>query len=134
MVLFATHYHELTSLAARLPLCDNANVKVRETGRKISFLYTVEPGAADRSYGIHVASMAGVPSQVVKRAERVLADLEKGRHMLPAGGSGENGQMSLPLSNPEHPVLEEIRSIEPDALTPKKALDLIYALKDRLDS
>ena len=134
MVLFATHYHELTSLAARLPLCDNANVKVRETGRKISFLYTVEPGAADRSYGIHVASMAGVPSQVVKRAERVLADLEKGRHMLPAGGSGENGQMSLPLSNPEHPVLEEIRSIEPDALTPRKALDLIYALKDRLDS
>ncbi len=134
MVLFATHYHELTSLAARLPLCDNANVKVRETGRKISFLYTVEPGAADRSYGIHVASMAGVPSQVVKRAERVLADLEKGRHMLPAGGSSENGQMSLPLSNPEHPVLEEIRSIEPDALTPKKALDLIYTLKDRLDS
>lgn len=134
MVLFATHYHELTSLAARLPLCDNANVKVRETGRKISFLYRVEPGAADRSYGIHVAAMAGVPSAVVKRADRVLADLEKGRHMLPAGGSGENGQMTLPLSNPEHPVLEEIRNIEPDALTPKKALDLIYALKERLDS
>ncbi len=134
MVLFATHYHELTSLAARLPLCENANVRVRETGKRISFLYRVEPGAADRSYGIHVASMAGVPGQVVRRAGRVLADLEKGRHLLPSGADGVNGQMSLPLSNPEHPVLEEIRRIEPDALTPIKALELIYALKDRLDS
>lgn len=134
MVLFATHYHELTSLASRLPLCDNANVTVRETGRKISFLYRVEPGAADRSYGIHVASMAGVPPSVVRRAEKVLEDLEKGRHLLPTGGTSGSGQMNLPLSNPEHPVLEEIRNMEPDALTPKKALDLIYALKNRLDS
>lgn len=134
MVLFATHYHELTSLAGRLPLCENANVRVKETGKRISFLYRVDPGPADRSYGIHVASMAGVPGQVVKRAGRVLADLEKGRHLLPSGGHAGNGQMSLPLSNPEHPVLEEIRNIEPDALTPRKALELIYALKDRLDS
>lgn len=132
LVLFATHYHELTSLASRLPLCDNANVAVKETGKKISFLYRVEPGAADRSYGIHVASMAGVPGSVVRRAERVLEDLEKGKHLLPAGGSSDSGQMSLPLSNPEHPVLEEIRKIEPDALTPRKALELIYALKDKL--
>lgn len=134
MVLFATHYHELTSLASRLPMCDNANVAVRETGKRISFLYRVEPGAADRSYGIHVAAMAGVPSSVVRRAERVLQDLEKGKHMLPSGSPDGSGQMSLPLSNPEHPVLEEIRRIEPDSVTPRKALELIYALKERLDS
>ncbi|PIE51274.1 DNA mismatch repair protein MutS [Candidatus Fermentibacteria bacterium] len=133
LVVFATHYHELTSLASRLPMCSNANTVVRETGRKISFLYQVEPGSADRSYGIHVASMAGVPSPVVKRAGRVLEDLEKGRHLLPSGSAFSEGQMSLPLSNPEHPVLEEIRRMEPDALTPRKALELIYALKDRLD-
>ncbi len=134
LVLFATHYHELTSLASRLPMCDNANVTVRETGKRISFLYRVEPGAADRSYGIHVAAMAGVPSSVVRRAERVLKDLEKGRHMLPSGGPDGSGQMSLPLSNPEHPILEEIRKIEPDSVTPRRALELIYALKERLDS
>lgn len=132
LVLFATHYHELTSLAARLPLSENANVAVRETGKRISFLYRVEPGAADRSYGIHVASMAGVPRKVITRAERVLDDLEKGRHLLPSSGE-ETGQMSLPLSNPEHPVLEQIRKLEPDRLTPRKALELIYALKERLD-
>lgn len=134
LVVFATHYHELTSLASRLPLCENASAAVRESGKKVAFLYRIQPGSADRSYGIHVASMAGVPKSVVKRAEKVLQDLEKGKHLLPAGGTGTEGQMSLPLSNPEHPVLEEIREMEPDALTPRKALELIYALKDRLDS
>ena len=134
LVVFATHYHELTSLAARLPLCDNASAAVRETGKKVSFLYRIEPGPADRSYGIHVASMAGVPSSVVRRSEKVLRDLEKGKHLLPAGRRESEGQMSLPLSNPEHPVLEEIREMKPDSLTPRKALELIYMLKDRLDS
>lgn len=134
MVLFATHYHELTSLASRLPLCANTNVVVRETGNRIAFLYKVEEGGADRSYGIHVASMAGVPSQVVRRARKVLQDLESGKHLLPAGGRSSTGQMTLPLANPEHPVLEEIRHMDPDSLTPLKALELIYLLRKRLDS
>ena len=134
MVLFATHYHELTSLASRLPLCANANVVVRETGNRIAFLYKVEEGAADRSYGIHVAAMAGVPSPVLRRARKVLQDLESGKHLLPSSGRDETGQMTLPLANPEHPVLEEIRKMEPDSLTPRKALELIYLLRDRLDS
>ncbi len=134
MVLFATHYHELTALASRLPLCDNANVIVRETGNRIAFLYKVEEGSADRSYGIHVAAMAGVPSTVLRRAKKVLHDLESGKHLLPSSKSDATGQMTLPLANPEHPVLEEIRKMEPDSLTPRKALELIYLLRDRLDS
>jgi DNA mismatch repair protein MutS len=133
MVLFATHYHELTSLAARLPLCSNANAVVRETGSKIAFLYKVEDGAADRSYGIHVAAMAGVPSSVLSRAKKVLRDLEAGKHLLPSGSSTETGQMTLPLANPEHPVLEEIRKMDPDSLTPLKSLELIYLLRNLLD-
>ena len=134
LVLFATHYHELTSLASRLPLCTNANVIVRETGNRIAFLYKVEEGSADRSYGIHVAAMAGVPSSVLRRARKVLHDLESGKHLLPSTRGDESGQMTLPLANPEHPILEEIRKMEPDCLTPRKALELIYLLRDRLDS
>ncbi len=134
MVLFATHYHELTSLASRLPLCANANVVVREMGNRIAFLYKVEEGAADRSYGIHVAAMAGVPSTVLGRARKVLQDLESGKHLLPSSGRDETGQMTLPLANPEHPVLEEIRKMDPDSLTPRKALELIYLLRDRLNT
>lgn len=133
MVLFATHYHELTSLASRLPLCANANVVVRETGNRIAFLYKVEEGAADRSYGIHVAAMAGVPSTVLRRARKVLQDLESGKHLLPSSSRNETGQMTLPLANPEHPVLEEIRKMEPDSLTPRKALELIYLLREKLE-
>jgi len=134
LVLFATHYHELTSLASRLPVCSNANVIVRETGNSIAFLYRVEEGSADRSYGIHVAAMAGVPPSVLKRARRVLQDLESGKHLLPSSSRDETGQMTLPLANPEHPVLEEIRKMEPDSLTPRRALELIYLLRDKLDN
>lgn len=133
MVLFATHYHELTSLASRLPLCANANVVVRETGNRIAFLYKVEEGSADRSYGIHVAAMAGVPSSVLGRARKVLQDLESGKHLLPSSSRDETGQMTLPLANPEHPVLEEIRKMEPDSLTPRRALELIYQLREKLE-
>lgn len=134
IVLFATHFHELTSLASRLPLCSNANVIVRETGNRIAFLYRVEEGSADRSYGIHVAAMAGVPASVLARARRVLQDLESGKHLLPSSSRDETGQMTLPLANPEHPVLEEIRKMEPDSLTPRRALELIYLLRDKLDT
>jgi DNA mismatch repair protein MutS len=131
LVLFATHYHELTALASKLPEAANVNVAVRETGGGVAFLYRMEEGATDRSYGIHVASMAGVPRSVVRRAEKVMADLEAGRHLLPSGASGD-GQLSLPLSNPSHPVLEEIAGVDPDALTPLKAMELVYRLREKL--
>lgn len=131
LVLFSTHYHELVALASRLPEAANVNVLVRETGEGVAFLYRMEDGATDRSYGIHVASMAGVPTAVIRRAARVLSDLEAGRHLMPSG-SGAEGQLSLPLSNPAHPVLEEIKGIDPDQLTPLKAIELLYSLKDKL--
>jgi len=131
LVLFATHYHELVALASRLREAANVNVLVRETGEGVAFLYRMEDGATDRSYGIHVASMAGVPSAVIRRAARVLSDLEAGRHLLPSGTDAE-GQLSLPLSNPAHPVIEEIRNIDPDSLTPLKAIELLYSLREKL--
>jgi len=131
MVLFATHYHELVALASRLREAANVNVLVRAPGEGGAFLYRMEDGATDRSYGIHVASMAGVPASVIRRAARVLSDLEAGRHLLPSGAAGE-GQLSLPLSNPAHPVLEEIKNTDPDTLTPLKAIELLYSLRDKL--
>jgi DNA mismatch repair protein MutS len=131
LVLFATHYHELVALVSRLPEAANVNVLVRETESGVAFLYRIEDGATDRSYGIHVASMAGVPSGVIRRAARVLADLESGRHLSPLGSACE-GQLALPFSNPAHPVLEEIRNLDPDTLTPRKAMELLYDLRNKL--
>jgi DNA mismatch repair protein MutS len=131
LVLFATHYHELSALVSRLPAAAGVCTQVRETGKKVVFLYRVEDGSADRSYGIHVASMAGVPGQVLKRARQVMEDLEKGRHLMP--GSGMSDQLELPLNSPEHPLLEEIRTLQPDTLTPRRALEILYELMDRLD-
>ena len=136
MVLFATHYHELTVLGSLLPAVANVNVSVRETGKKVLFLYRVEEGSADESYGIHVASMAGVPAQVLRRARKVLSDLEAGRHLMP-GGSFSEDQLELELSEPhptgDHPALRELRGVDPDSLTPKRALEILYQLRDLID-
>jgi DNA mismatch repair protein MutS len=135
LVLFATHYHELTALATLLPAVVNVNVKVRDTGGKVVFLYSVEDGSTDESYGIHVASMAGVPRKVVRRARKVLEDLEAGRHLKP-GGADEN-QLELHLSEnvseKENPLIKHLKDIDPDSLTPRKALEILYDLRDRLD-
>lgn len=135
LVLFATHYHELTSLPSLLPGLANVNVAVREKGDGVAFLYRVEEGATDRSYGIHVASMAGVPGAVVRRARRVLADLEAGRHLMPGGVSED--QLALPLSSAgaeqgEDPLVRELREMDPDEITPRRALEILYELRDRL--
>jgi DNA mismatch repair protein MutS len=126
LTLFATHYHELTALGSRLSAAANVNVAVREASGRIVFLYRVVEGPADRSYGIHVASMAGVPPEVISRAARVLSDLEKARGAEP---SEPDDQFELPLSSPETPVLEAIRTADPDKLTPRQALELVYELR-----
>lgn len=134
MVLFATHYHELTALGNLLPAVANVNVAVRDTGGKVVFLYRIEDGGTDESYGIHVASMAGVPKMVVNRARRVLADLEAGRHLMPGGGSADQLELSLE-GEPERedPLAERIRDLDPDELTPKRALEILYELRDSLE-
>lgn len=123
-VLFATHYHELTALAAALPALRNHRVEVVEDmdqGRaRVTFLHRIVPGAADRSYGIHVAQLAGLPPSVVERAGQVLERLEAQR---PLGGSAIPGgrQLDLPLA-PPHPLLGELEQMRLDEITPLEAL------------
>ncbi|MDJ0860224.1 MAG: DNA mismatch repair protein MutS [Dinoroseobacter sp.] len=137
--LFATHYHELTTLAGQLPGVDNATVAVKEWEGDVIFLHEVRQGAADRSYGVQVAKLAGLPPAVVTRAREVLDRLEKGDRQ----GQTATADLleDLPLfstavpeapirqSSAKDPVLEALDEISPDELTPREALDLIYQLK-----
>ncbi len=133
--LFATHYHELTSLEGVLPSLRNLNVAAQETGEGVVFLHRVEPGAADRSYGIHVGRLAGLPGEVVDRAEEILRNLEATDAPTPSGprwaqheGGAPDAQISLfPVS--EHPLVAELRERRVDELTPLEALNLIAAWK-----
>ncbi len=135
--LFATHYHELTALAAKLPDLACHTMRVKEWQGQVVFLHEVAPGAADRSYGIHVGRLAGLPAAVVARAERVLATLEKGEQSsavtrlaedLPLFAAAER-QASPPACSP---VVEELRGVAVDDLTPRQALELVYRLKRML--
>jgi DNA mismatch repair protein MutS len=127
--LFATHYFELTALADELPACANVHVEAADHGEKLVFLHTVSDGPANQSYGLQVASLAGVPGAVIRRARRYLAHLEQTQQT--AGGP----QQSLDLfsaTEPEpapHPVVERLSGIQPDELSPRAALELLYELK-----
>jgi len=131
--LFATHYHEMTALAERLSSLACVTMRVREWNDTIVFLHEVEPGAADRSYGIHVAKLAGLPAAVVARAEDVLRALEEGREghkPLAKIGDLPLFAASAPQRAPKTDGFEDaLRDIEPDTLTPKQALELVYKLK-----
>jgi DNA mismatch repair protein MutS len=135
--LFATHYHEMTALAERLSSLACVTMRVKEWKDTIVFLHEVAPGAADRSYGIHVAKLAGLPAAVIGRAEEVLRALEEGRE----GHKPLARIDDLPLfaantasaaANEPSVVEEELRKVSPDALSPKQALDFIYQLKAKL--
>ncbi len=130
--LFATHYHEMTALAERLPSLACVTMRVKEWNDTIVFLHEVVSGVADRSYGIHVAKLAGLPAPVVERAREVLRALEEGRE----GHQPLARIDDLPLfrseakAAPKENALEAaLREISPDSLTPKEALELLYALK-----
>jgi len=133
--LFATHYHELTALAAKLPALACHTMRVKEWKGEVVFLHEVGPGTADRSYGIHVAKLAGLPKSVTARAEEVLGVLEKGEQ----GGALSRLADDLPLFNiarrraapiPRESAAEALlREIRPDELSPREALDLVYRLK-----
>jgi DNA mismatch repair protein MutS len=132
--LFATHYHEMVALAERLKSMACYTMKVREWNDSIVFLHEVVSGVADRSYGIHVAKLAGLPDAVVERAEEVLQALEEGRE----GHKPLAKIDDLPLFGATAPkpkvseVEEALKAIEPDALTPKQALEILYDLKRKL--
>jgi DNA mismatch repair protein MutS len=131
--LFATHYHELTRLAGRLDALSLHHVRAREWKGDLVLLHEVAEGAADRSYGIAVAKLAGLPPAVVARAKAVLAKLEAGRD---ATGGIAAGLDDLPLfasaAEPEQcpdPIASALADIDPDSLTPREALEALYRLK-----
>ena len=124
--LFATHYHELTALAERLPRVRNQRVEVLEEGEAVRFLHRVVPGGADRSYGIHVAALAGLPSGVIARARQVLAELERQRPLEPP-----DQQLGLPIEMAPDPLRKELEELQPDSLSPLEALQKLYELRSR---
>jgi len=140
--LFATHYHELTELAALLPRVVNRTMAVKEWDERIVFLRRVVPGSADKSYGLHVARLAGLPAAVVERAGEILANLEaqeydlSGRPRLarghpPAAAAEDAAQLTL-FAPPEQVVAALLREVDLDQLAPLAALNLLHSLKSRL--
>jgi DNA mismatch repair protein MutS len=133
--LFATHYHELTALSARLPRLFNATVRVKEWEGEVVFLHEVVPGAADRSYGIQVAKLAGLPAPVVARAQEVLSKLEAEDRATPKGFD------DLPLfattpkpaaareDGPLDQVVKALAALNPDEMSPREAMEALYRLK-----
>ncbi len=138
--LFATHYHELTDLEQSLRSVSNLNVAVREWRDEVVFLHKIVPGSADKSYGIHVARLAGVPREVVERGKDILARLEE-EHLDSAGRAKiarpvetrKSGQVQLTLFGPaEHPLLDELRQVDLNNLTPIEAMQLVQQWQESL--
>jgi len=127
--LFATHYFELTHLPEQLEGVHNVHLKAVEHGNSIVFLHSVDDGPASQSYGLQVAALAGIPRNVLKQARYQLSKLEKGDNDTPQLGLFTTYEEPEPELEPDTPVLDELEEIDPDELTPRAALDLIYKLK-----
>ncbi|MFN5689160.1 DNA mismatch repair protein MutS, partial [Bradyrhizobium sp.] len=139
--LFATHYHELTALAAKLPRLFNATVRVKEWHGDGVFLHEVLPGSADRSYGIQVAKLAGLPPAVISRAKSVLAKLEaadRGQNAralvddLPLFAVPSRAAAEPAMSKEAEELIAAVKALHPDEMTPREAMDALYALKAKL--
>ncbi len=135
--IFATHYHELTQLADNLVAVRNYNVQVREVGDQVLFLHRLQPGGADRSYGIEVGRLAGLPPSVIKRATELLRLLEA-EQIVPRTGrapvvptDATDSQLAL-FGVMTHPVVQQLRNVEPNAMTPIQALEMLARLVDEV--
>jgi len=139
--LFATHYHELTELTQTLKQASNWNVAVHEQDGEIVFLHKIVEGSANKSYGIHVARLAGVPDQIIQRANQILSTLEKdhidatsGKTTIPPRPQKQSSHQQLSLfGNATHPVLDEIRDLNVDQMTPLAALEELYRIREQLN-
>jgi len=127
--LYATHYHELTELASLLPRVCNYNVAVAEDGDKVIFLHKIIPGGADRSYGIHVAQLAGLPRTVIHRAEEILKELERDSHRAPIRPRRIAEIHQLALFPEASPFIEELKKLDLESMTPLEALSKLYELQ-----
>jgi DNA mismatch repair protein MutS len=137
--LFATHYHELTALSAKLDRLSNATVQVKEWKGEVVFLHEIVPGAADRSYGIQVAKLAGLPAAVVERSRQVLSQLEEQDRRSPAEALIDELPLFAAIAPPaasaahaepeQDPVSDALGEIDPDDMTPREALEALYRLK-----
>jgi len=138
LTLFATHYFELTSLSTSLPATENIHLSAREYGDKIIFMYSVNRGPASQSYGLQVAKLAGVPKSVIDRARRKLVELEEAELRSSPTQSDlflSAPDTSAPIFEPEPSEVEDIlRHLEVDSLSPRDALNLVYTLREKLDS
>ena len=143
--LFATHYHELTRLSNTFPNVKNFNIAVREWNEQILFLRKIVEGGTDKSYGIQVARLAGIPKEVVARAKKILAGLETGTFLgktveaqpVPQPEAPEEGsipQLSFFGTGATHPILEELKGLDVDGLTPRDALNLLGEWKKKVDN
>ena len=135
--LFATHYHELTELAELLPTVKNVHVSVKETPNEIIFLRKVEPGSADKSYGIEVARLAGLPRSVIERAREVLKRHEQSEHELsetlsPGAGANGNGSQNVLFTALDRAVIDRLKAADLDELKPIEALNLLAELKKQV--
>jgi DNA mismatch repair protein MutS len=145
LTLFATHYHELTELAKELPRLKNFNMAIREAGEHLVFTRKLVPGEADKSYGVHVARLAGLPPSVIDRANEVMDELVSGSEGValnvpgtgaparPATDPAAHARQQLSFLADAHPVLEELRAADLDRTSPLDALTLLHALKNKLD-
>ena len=130
--LFATHYHELTTLADRLPHIINYHVAVAEQGDDVVFLHEIRPGSADKSYGVHVARLAGLPKQVIVRANEIMRQLEQSGRQDELLDVGDAATMQLALFNEgPDPIREEIEKADVNTMTPLEALNFLYALQQK---
>jgi DNA mismatch repair protein MutS len=135
--IFATHYHELTQLADNLVAVRNYNVQVREIGDQVLFLHRLQPGGADRSYGIEVGRLAGLPPTVLRRATELLRLLEA-EQIVPRSGRASAVPSTVPddqlalFGTATHPVVQRLRNVEPNTMTPIQALDMLAQLVDEV--
>ncbi len=137
--LFATHYHELTELAELLPTVKNVHVSVKETPSEIIFLRKVEPGSADKSYGIEVARLAGLPRSVIERAREVLKRHEQSEHELsetltPGASANGNGSQNVLFTALDRAVIDRLKAADLDELKPIEALNLLAELKREISN
>jgi DNA mismatch repair protein MutS len=129
--LFATHYHELVGLADLLPLVSNYNVAVAEEGDKVIFLHQIVPGGADQSYGIHVGQLAGLPRDVINRANEILRELEEHAPTTAVEPSRLNSVQQMALFPESSPLLDELETLDVNSMSPLEAINKLYEWKRR---